>query len=473
LDLDGGSPLNLCPAGSLARGGVWTEDDQIIFAPRFNTALFKISAAGGEPTELTTLIEGRHTSHRWPVLLPDQQHLVYLAINHNTPASPENELRVVTSDGAGDLSLLSSVANAAVSGDHLLYLRQGTLMAQPFDAAQGKLTGEPQIVANNIFFDGDTWRAAFSAATDLLAYQTVPADSGTQIDLLDLSGREIGQIGDIEEYNDVAVSPDRQHLAVSIGAPSDLWIMELDSGLRRRLTFAPGAEASPAWSADGKKIFYRAWTADNPARIMVVPSSGAGDPRVIFEDPELLLEPSEVTPDGRYLLLDALLAEAEGDLWRMDLTGDGPPVRITEEPRAQNQSSVSPDGRWIAYSSNESGLFRIFVEPFLSSTIPSQRTGRWEISDTVASVPRWSSEGRTLVYLSFDGRLMATEIDGTGEEIRIGESRTIARTTASGSYDSFDTIPGTDRLVVVNRTAQARTPITVVSGLERLLRQSE
>jgi Tol biopolymer transport system component len=473
LDRDGGSPLNLCPAGSLARGGVWTEDDQIIFAPRFNTALFKISAAGGEPTELTTLIEGRHTSHRWPVLLPDQQHLVYLAINHNTPASPENELRVVTSDGAGDLSLLSSVANAAVSGDHLLYLRQGTLMAQPFDATLGKLTGEPQILANNIFFDGDTWRAAFSAATDLLAYQTVPADSGTQIDLLDLSGREIGQIGDIEEYNDVAVSPDRQHLAVSIGAPSDLWIMELDSGLRRRLTFAPGAEASPAWSADGKKIFYRAWTADNPARIMVVPSSGAGDPRVIFEDPELLLEPSEVTPDGRYLLLDALLAEAEGDLWRMDLTGDGPPVRITEEPRAQNQSSVSPDGRWIAYSSNESGLFRIFVEPFLSSTIPSQRTGRWEISDTVASVPRWSSEGRTLVYLSFDGRLMATEIDGTGEEIRIGESRTIARTTASGSYDSFDTIPGTDRLVVVNRTAQARTPITVVSGLERLLRQSE
>jgi Tol biopolymer transport system component/predicted Ser/Thr protein kinase len=473
LDLDGGSPLNLCPAGSLARGGVWTEDDHIIFAPRFNTSLHKISAAGGDPTELTTLIEGRHTSHRWPVLVPDQRHLVYLAINHNTPASPENELRIVALDGTGDVPLLPSVANGAALGDRLLYLRESTLMARPFDAASGRLTGEAQIVANNVFFDGDTWRAAFSAATDLLVYHTVPADSGTQIDLLDLSGREIGQIGDIEEYNDVAVSPDRQHLAVSIGAPSDLWIMELDSGLRRRLTFAPGAEASPAWSADGKTIFYRAWTADNPARIMVVPSSGAGDPRVIFEDPELLLEPSEVTPDGRYLLLDALLAEAEGDLWRMDLTGDGPPVRITEEPRAQNQSSVSPDGRWIAYSSNESGLFRIFVEPFLSSTIPSQRTGRWEISDTVASVPRWSAEGRTLVYLSFDGRLMATEIDGTGEEIRIGETRTIARTTASGSYDSFDTIPGTDRLVVVNRTAQARTPITVISGLEHLLRESE
>jgi serine/threonine protein kinase len=473
LDLDGGLPLNLGPAGSLARGGVSTEEDHIIFAPRFNTALFKISAAGGDPTELTTLIEGRHTSHRWPVLLPDQRHLVYLAINHNTPASPENELRVVALNGNDDVALLPSVANGAVSGDHLLYLRESTLLAQSFNAASSQLTGEAQIVANNVFFDGDTWRAAFSAAADLLVYQPAPANRGTQIDLLDLSGRELGQIGDIDLYNDVAVSPDGQHLAVSIGAPSDLWIMELESGLRRRLTFAPGAEASPAWSADGKKIYYRAWTADNPSRVMVVPSSGAGDPRVIFEDPELLLEPSEVTPEGRFLLLDSLLAEAEGDLWRMDLTGDGPPVLLTEQPRAQNQSSVSLDGRWIAYSSNEAGVFRIFVEPFSSSVTPSQRTGRWQISDTLATVPRWSSDGRMLVYLSFDGRLVATEIDGTGEEIRIGESRTVTRTTASGSYDSFDLIPGTDRLVVINRTAQARTPITVVSGLKQLLRQSD
>jgi Tol biopolymer transport system component len=473
LDLDGGSPLNLCPTGSLARGGTWTEDDHIIFAPRFNTALFKISAAGGEPTELTTLIEGRHTSHRWPVLLPDQRHLVYLAINHNTPASPENEIRVARSDGSSDRPVVPSVANAAVIGRHLLYLRDRTLLAQRFDAERGRLTGDRQIVANNVFFDGDTWRAAFSAGAGLLVYQPAPGGRGTQIDLVDLSGRELGQIGDIDLYNDVAVSPDGQHFVVSIGTPSDLWIVELGSGLRRRLTFAPGAEGSPAWSADGKQIFYRAWTAENPARVMVVPASGAGDPRVIFEDPELLLEPSEVTPDGRYLLLDALLAEAEGDLWRMDLVDNGPPVRITEQPRAQNQSGVSPDGRWIVYSSNETGLFRIFVEPFTSRVSSPQRTGRWQISDTLGSLPRWSSDGKTLAFLSFDGRLMATEIDGTGEEIRIGESRTVVRTTASPSYDSYDLIPGSDRLVIINRTAQARTPISVVSGLGQLLRESE
>jgi Tol biopolymer transport system component len=206
---------------------------------------------------------------------------------------------------------------------------------------------------------------------------------------------------------------------------------------------------------------------------MVVPASGAGDPRVIFEDPELLLQLCGITPDGRYLLLGGLLADREGNVWRIDLTDDGSPVPIIDQPRAQNQGSVSPDGRWIAYSSDESGLFQIFVEPFSSDASMPQRTGRWQISETVGSLARWSSDGKTLVSLSFDGRLIATEFEGASEEIRIGESRTIARTTASTSYGSYDFIPGTDRLVVINLTAQARTPITVVSGLEKLLRESE
>jgi Tol biopolymer transport system component len=206
---------------------------------------------------------------------------------------------------------------------------------------------------------------------------------------------------------------------------------------------------------------------------MVVPASGAGDPRVIFEDPELLLQPSGVTPDGRHLLLQALLGDREGDLWRFGLTEDDPPVRIIGQPRTQMQGAVSPNGRWIAYSSDESGFFEIFVEPFSSSVTAPQRTGRWQVSDTDGSIPRWAADGKVLVALSFDGRLVAVDIETTGDGIRIGDTRTVARTTAATAYNSFDTIPGTDRLVVINRTAQARTPITVVSGLEQLLRQSD
>jgi Tol biopolymer transport system component len=376
-------------------------------------------------------------------------------------------------DGSSDRPVVPSVANAAAFGSHLLYLRDHALMAQQFDAGRGEMIGEPMIVANNVYYDGDTWRAAFSAAADLLVYQPSPGDLGAHIDLIDLSGHELGQIGDTDQYDEIAVSHDGQRFVVSVGAPSDLWIVDVESGLRRRLTFAPGAESAPVWSPDGEQIYYRAWTADSASRIMVVPASGAGDPRVIFEDPELLLQPCGITPDGRYLLLGGLLADREGNVWRIDLTDDGSPVPIIDQPRAQNQGSVSPDGRWIAYSSDESGLFQIFVEPFSSDASMPQRTGRWQISETVGSLARWSSDGKTLVSLSFDGRLIATEFEGASEEIRIGESRTIARTTASTSYGSYDFIPGTDRLVVINLTAQARTPITVVSGLEKLLRESE
>jgi serine/threonine protein kinase/Tol biopolymer transport system component len=473
LDLDGASPLNLYSTGNIARGGVWTENDQIIFAPNFNTPLFKISATGGETVEVTTIIEGRHTSHRWPVLHPDQRHVVYLAVNHSSPTAPENELRVVALDGSGDKPLMPSVANAGVSGDHLLYLRETTLMAQAFNSGRGEMTGEAKIVANNVFYDGDTWRAAFSAAADLLMYQASPGASGAQIDLIDLSGHELGRVGDIDFYEDIAVSPDGKHLVVSAGAPSDLWIIELDSGLRRRLTFAPGGESSPVWSADGEQIFYREWSAEIPSKIMVVPASGAGNPRVIFEDPDLLLRPSGVTPDDRFLFLHGLLGDRESNVYQFDLVEMGPPTVVIDQPRSQMGCAASPDGRWIAYSSDESGLFENFVEPYSSKASATLRTGRWQVSDIAGSVPRWSADGKTLYSLSFDGRLIAVDIEFTEDGIRIADSRTVARTTASTANTSFDIVPATDRLLVVNRSAQARTPITVVSGLEQLLRQSE
>ena len=346
-------------------------------------------------------------------------------------------------------------------------------MAQAFNSARGEMTGEPKILANNVFYDGDTWRAAFSTASDLLVYQSSPGTPGAQIDLIDLSGHELGQIGDIDLYNEIAISPDGKQLVVSAGAPSDLWIAELDSGLRGRLTFAPGAESSPVWSADGEQIFYRAWSAEIPSKIMVVPASGAGSPRVIFEDPDLLLQPSGSTPDGRFLFLQGLLGDREGNIYQFDLSGSGPPVEMIDQPRSQTGCVSSPDGRWIAYSSDESGLFEIFVEPFSPSATTMRRTGRWQVSDIAGSVPRWSADGRTLFSLSFDGRLLAVDVEPTEDGIRIVDSRTVARTTASTAYASFDVIPGTDHLVVINRSAQARTPITVVSALEQLLRQSD
>jgi Tol biopolymer transport system component len=474
LDLDGGAPLALCTA-RIARGGVWTPEGEIIFAPEYNTALYRVAATGGEPTPLTVLEENRHTSHRWPTLLPEGRHLVYLAISHYTGDTRENEVRIVSIDGSGDSALVSSSANAAVAADNLFFMRDLTLMAQPLSEKRDGVTDEPRIVARDVFLDADTWRSVFAVGSDLLLYQSAAAGLNGRLTLIDLDGRELGTIGQDDIYADLAVSPDGRHIAVSAGSPPDIWIIEIETGLRTRLTFETNA-TTPLWSPDGREIYYRQWDADHPSKIMVKSASGVGDARAVLDDPELLFMPSDVTTDGRYLILDEVYYVRDADVWVMDLEKRTPPVKIIDRPENQTQPDVSPDGRWIAYSSGEAGALTVYIEPFDPESIAAgapRRSGRWQVSDSSGVLPIWSSDGKTLVFLSFEGRLLAVDVERVGDGLSIGPSRTIGHTSAATSQRSIDLVTGAGRVVVINAAAQTQTPLTAVIGLRQLLAEVE
>jgi Tol biopolymer transport system component len=474
LDVGGGATLTLCTA-RIARGGVWTPEGKIIFAPEYNTGLSRVSATGGEPTPLTTLLENRHTSHRWPVLLPDGRHLVYLAISHDTGDARENEVRVVATDGTGDRRIVSSSANGAVAADHLFFMRDQALMAQPLNAQRDGITGEPRIVARDVFHDANTWRSVFTVGGDLLLYQSSAAGLNAQLTLIDRDGQELGTVGDDDIYTDLAVSPDGRHLAVCAGSPPDIWIIEIETGLRTRLTFETNATA-PLWSPDGREIYYRQWDADHPSRIMVKSASGAGEARAVLDDPELLFMPADVTADGRYLILDEVYYVSGADVWFMDLVNNTQPMKVIDRPENQTIPDVSPDGRWIAYSSGEAGALTVYIEPFEPESAAggtSRRAGRWQVSDSSGVLPRWDSDGETLVFLSFEGRLMEVEVEVVGDGLRIGPSRIIGQTSAASSQRSIDLIPGTDQIVVINPAAQTQTPLTTVIGLRRLLAETK
>ena len=476
VDLAGGSPLTLCPAG-ISRGGVWTEHDKIIFAPDYNAGLHLIPATGGETRQLTTPIEGRHTSHRWPVLLPDGKQLLYLAISHASPQSRDNELRLVRVDGREDRPLVPSLTNGAVAGGRLLFMRERTLMAQRLDARRGVLTGEPHIIAPDVYHDPDTWHAAFSAVGDLLLYQASPGGEGAGVTLLDLEGREVGTVGEASVYGAIDASPDGRHVAVSVGSPSDIWVIDLETGLRTRLTFGPASATSPVWSADGTEIFYRSFDAENPSRILAKPSSGAGDPRVVLDDPKLLHQPADVSPDGRFLILEDAFYATGADIWIMDLDGQKRPRPLIERPGTQTQVSLSPDGRWLVYWSDETGGLQGYVEPFVPDPAKEgapRRSGRWEVyAETAGGSPRWSSDGTELLHLTVDRRLVAVDVEAVGDTMRIGATRAICQTNASSSLRAWDVVPGTDRIVVINQPARAQTPITAVFGLRQLLAEAE
>jgi Tol biopolymer transport system component len=476
VDLAGGSPLTLC-AASISRGGVWNERDEIIFAPDYNAGLHVIPATGGELRRLTAPIEGRHTSHRWPVLLPDGEQLLYLAISHASPQSRDNELRIVGIDGSDDRPLVPSMANGAVAADRLLFLRERTLMAQRLDARRGVVTGEPYIVASNVYHDPDTWRGAFSAVGDVLLYQASPAVQGAGVSLLDLDGRELGTVGEASVYGAIDAAPDSRHVAVTVGSPSDIWVIDLETGRRTRLTFGPSSATSPVWSADGTEIFYRSFDAENPSQILARASSGAGEPRVVLDDPELLLQPADVSPDGRYLILEDAFYAVGADIWVMELDGEKPPRPLIQRPDTQTQASLSPDGRWLVYWSDESGGLKAYVEPFVPDPAEEgarRRSGRWEVSaETAGGSPRWSSDGTRLLHLTLDRRLVSVDVEAVGDTIRAGASRVICQTNASSSLRAWDVVPGTDRIVMINQPAQARAPLTAIVGLRRLLGESE
>jgi Tol biopolymer transport system component len=476
VDLAGGSPITLCPT-RIARGGVWTEQDEIIFAPDYNTGLHLIPATGGETRQLTTPIEDRHTSHRWPVLLPDGRQILYLAISHASPQSRDNELHLMDVNSGEDRPLVVSLANGAVAGSRLLFMRGSALMAQPLDTRRGVLTGEPHIVAPRVFQDPDTWHGAFSAVDDLLLYQASPGNVGGQIALFDLDGREVGEVGEPSVYGAIDSSPDGRRVAVSVGAPSDIWVMDLETGMRTRLTFGPSSATSPVWSADGTEVFYRSFDAENPSQILAKPSSGAGEPRVVLDDPDLLHQPADVSPDGRFLILEDAFYVIGSDLWIMDLDGTRPPRPLIERPGTQTQASLSPNGRWLAYWSDETGDQRVYLEPFVPNPPEEgepRRSGRWEVAaNPGGGHPRWSSDGNQLVHLTIDRRIVAIDVDFVGDTVRIGAERNVCQTNAASNFRAWDVVPGADRIVVINQAARAQTPITVVVGLHHLVEQVE
>jgi dipeptidyl aminopeptidase/acylaminoacyl peptidase len=403
--------------------------------------------------------------------------VLYLAISHASPQSRDNELRLVGIDGSGDKSLVTSLANGVVADGRLLFLRERTLMAQRLDARRGVLIGEPHIIAADVYFDPDTWRCAVSAVGDILLYQASPGGVGAGVSLLDLDGREVGTVGEASVYGAVDASPDGRYVAVSVGSPSDIWVIDLETGLRTRLTFGPSGETSPLWSADGTEIFYRSFDAENPSRVLAKRSSGAGYPRVLLDDPELLLQPADVSPDGRYLILEDAFYTVGADVWIMDLDDGRPPRPLIERPGTQTQASLSPDGRWLVYWSDESGGLQAYVEPFVPDPDEERRprrSGRWEVSaETAGGSPQWSSDGTKLLHLTLDRRLVAVDVEATGDTIRIGATRVICQTNASSSLRAWDVVPGTDRIVMINQPAHARAPLTAVVGLRQLLAEAQ
>jgi eukaryotic-like serine/threonine-protein kinase len=431
IDLAGGAPRIVCPAPE-GRGGAWNFAGEIIFAPTNTSGLYKVPAEGGTPIQVTKL--ERQPSHRWPIFLPDGRHFLYQAQSHERAKDVETlrGLFVGSLDSMPPKQLLDSnhmFSNVAYADSgYVLYVNEGNLLAQRFDPSRLELTGPPVSVAENVAYTPGY--ATFSASSNgVIAYGNATSVE-TQLRWFDRVGNMLGGVGEAVQQSDVGLSPDGTRVAIARFDPAvktnDIWLMNTSDGVSARFTFDRSDEFGPVWSPDGKQIAWGATWSMRHAGIFRKSADGSGNDEQLLNRPNPNLD--DWSRDGRFMIFDEFRdASSRGDLWALQVSGDRKPMLLVQTEGNDTQGQLSPDGRWLAYSSDLSGRAEIYVQPFLplgaSSPAPigdrswgmsSDTGGRWQVSTAGGVQPRWSRDGRELFYLTTGKNLMS---------VRVGPSR--------------------------------------------------
>ncbi len=408
VDLDGGAPMTICAAAA-GRGGTWNSSGDILFAPETQTPIFRVSASGGEPTPVTTLDSQRkgETSHRFPSFLPDGSHFLFIRMGHAAALDDEvNSLWVGSLDGAEPVELMHTVSNAAYAMGHLFYLRDQFLMARPFDPDSLKFTAEPFVVGEGIVFQPTYWRGSFAAADNgVLAFQ---GGLGVlrQLAWYDREGSQLGRIGDGGQYGQIRLSRDGRQLAVTINDPGsgrgDIWIFDIARNVASRLTFDEANDAQPVWSPKGDRIAFQSDREKSTGDVYVVRADGRGQPELLYAS-EGPVTPTDWTPDGKFLSVDR--SGGKNDLWIVPVDG-GEPFALVATPFDEGYARFSADGKWIAYISNESGRFELYLTRFPSGE------GKWQLSTDGADwAIGWKDDGSEIYFLDLEGALCSVRLE--------------------------------------------------------------
>ena len=422
IDVSGGPAQVLCDVKGPVIGGAWRRDGMILFG-NVNAGLMKVSESGGVASPVTTLDASRkEILHGFPTFLPDGRHFIYWRVSA-TPGSSGVYIGSLDANPA-EQSLKQLVATtygpayvpfSGGGSGQLLFMRDRTLLAQPFDARRLEVTGEPVPLAERVgAFQGYGY---FSASTNGVLVYRSDAGGVSQLTWFDSQGNNLGKAVEPAGYDTVSLSPDGTRAVVSRSddpsKPSleTLWLVDFSRGTSTRFTFGSSSAALGTWSPDGSKIIF---------------GSNAGGAYDLYEKlasgvtgEQLLLKsgddkwPTSWSRDGRFLFYQSSgRSVTKGDLWVLPLEGDRKPFSFQSSGFNSDDGQFSPDGRWVAYVSDESGRNEVYVRTFspATATTGSDTGGKWLISTAGGTEPRWRGDGKELYYLAPDNMMMAVEI---------------------------------------------------------------
>jgi len=463
VDLNGGSPTDVTNLKQ-GKGGAWSSKGVIVFSPSPDAPLMKVSASGGTPALLTKL-NSELDSHRWPFFLPDGEHFLYLAVNHDPSKAGNDAIYYASLDGRENRLLLHTQSNAVYAAGYLLFVHGDKLLAQSFDPAKGELKGDVQTVASGVMDDPSMWHMDVSATDDGLLVYGSGTMGAMQLVWLDRAGKDAGVAADNFTRVLARLSPqgDRAALQLDSGVGTDdIFVLDLARGVRTRLTFGPVTNETPRWSHDGKWIYYSSLRNGRYSIFRKLADGSSPEESVFTSEHDVF--PSACSPDGKRLLFTQI-ENGQPGLWVLPLAPPGKPSKIIENGQT---AWFSPDGRYLAYESNESGRWEVYVVPF------GDQKGKWQVSSNEAGLPHWSADGKELYYIELANgaySIVAVPVKEQGEQLQFGSPQTLVGNLNVANFPAYDVSRDGKKILISRLSQQGNQSVTLVTSFTEGLKK--
>ncbi len=469
IDVFGGPPITLCELPQRVGSGSWSTSGVLLVGGRGTGPLWRVSASGGPATQVTKLDPSRgDVFHTIPSFLPDARHFVYLRRGNaensgiylgSLDTKPEDQAakRLVGTPIGGVYARSSDPRDG-----YLLFLREGTLLAQKFDTERLELAGDPVPVAEHVGDANNVLGFFTASANSILAFRSGLGTTGVQLTWFDRQGKPLGTIGDIGVMQRLAVSPDGRTVAVDRRDLQtgflDIWLHDLTRGTASRLTFNTSNTGFPIWSPDGSHVAY--YTSGGQAGVHQKAASGIGQDDLLDQGPAGHRRPLDWSRDGRYMIESVLDPKTKYDIWVLPLFGDRKSFPLLHTEFNELNAKLSPSGQWLAYVSDETKRNEVYVQTFPNPG------GKWQVSTNGGDLPVWSRDGKELFFVGSDQKMMVVAVNsgaGSGSKFEAGVPKALFDTHLDlGMNPGFD-VRKDGRFLIPTRSGQsAVAPITVV-----------
>jgi eukaryotic-like serine/threonine-protein kinase len=452
IDASGGAVQTLADAPS-TRGGSWGADGTVLYTPDSTSPLMRIPAAGGAPSAMVIHVDEKLSrgSPRWPSFLPDGRHFIFFELGSDSEGSVQGNIHLAALDSQEDTVLATSDCRGQYGSGHLVFVRGGNLMTQTFDEKSLKLDGTPVPIAEEVRVDA-RGAAGFSVSNE--GKLVFAGGQGTTLDLAwyDRTGKK-GDVIDTGTFQDAHISADGKKVAAArrdAGGHLEIYLYDLTRGTKSQFSFSQSRDDDPIWSPDGSTIVFDS-ARSGKIDLYTKPANGAHDEELLYHD-ELDKYPSSWSADGKYIAYEAVHL-AHVDVWVMPMFGDRKPFPFLQANHNSRYPAISPDVKWMAFTSNESGHNQVYIVGF------PKAGGRFLVGDGFG--PIWNRSGRELYYIDDRFQVVAVEVAAQGESVELGKPQVLFATQILGTAE-FTAASDGSRFLMMQAPLQSSPSLTLV-----------